>query len=46
MTTWNVARHDARENTVMGASWMHVDEIVRYEVRTMNGEHLVTLSSQ
>ncbi len=43
VTTWDVERHYARENTMMGASWMHPDEIVRYEVRTMDGEHLVTL---
>ncbi|MGI5461084.1 hypothetical protein ACQEWB_49625 [Streptomyces sp. CA-249302] len=46
VTTWDVERHDARENTMMGASSMHPDEIVRYEVRTMEGEHLVTLPVQ
>ncbi|WP_405765178.1 hypothetical protein [Streptomyces sp. NBC_01538] len=39
-------RHDARENTMMGASFVHPDEIVRYEVRAMEGEHLVTLPVQ
>ena len=46
VTTWNVARHDVRENTMMSASWMNPDEIVRYEAGTMDGEHLVMLSSQ
>ncbi|GHH17588.1 anti-sigma factor family protein [Streptomyces lanatus] len=43
VTSWSAAHHDARENTMTGASGMHSDEIVRYEVRTANGEHLVTL---
>ncbi|MER5936654.1 zf-HC2 domain-containing protein [Streptomyces sp. NPDC001928] len=43
VTSWSVAHHDARENTMKGASAMHSDEIVRYEVRTAGGEHLVTL---
>ncbi|MGC9543826.1 zf-HC2 domain-containing protein [Streptomyces sp. UG1] len=43
VTSWSAAHHDARENTMTGASAMHMDEIVRYEVRTADGEHLVTL---
>ncbi|MFI6007609.1 zf-HC2 domain-containing protein [Streptomyces sp. NPDC051243] len=43
VTSWHAADHDARENTMTGASAMHTDEIVRYEVRTAEGEHLVTL---
>ncbi|MFI7407600.1 zf-HC2 domain-containing protein [Streptomyces sp. NPDC049627] len=43
VTSWSAAHHDARENTMTGASAMHSDEIVRYEVRTAGGEHLVTL---
>ncbi|MER6425306.1 hypothetical protein [Streptomyces sp. NPDC001137] len=43
MTTWDLERHDARENTMMGPSSMHPDEIGRYLVRTMEGEHLVPL---
>ncbi|MBD0839789.1 MULTISPECIES: zf-HC2 domain-containing protein [unclassified Streptomyces] len=43
VTNWAVARHDARENTMMGAAALHPDEIARYEVRTADGEHLVTL---
>ncbi|MEV0170459.1 zf-HC2 domain-containing protein [Streptomyces sp. NPDC050803] len=43
VTSWTVARHDARENTMMGSAGLHPDEIARYEVRTTGGEHLVTL---
>ncbi|MFH0520728.1 zf-HC2 domain-containing protein [Streptomyces sp. M41] len=43
VTSWHAADHDARENTMRGASAMHTDEIARYEVRTSGGEHLVTL---
>lgn len=43
VTSWHAADHDTRENTMVGASTMHSDEVVRYEVRTMGGEHLVTL---
>ncbi|GAA4084558.1 zf-HC2 domain-containing protein [Streptomyces shaanxiensis] len=46
VTSWHAADHDARENTMTGASAMHSDEIVRYEVRTASGEHLVTLKPQ
>ncbi|GLW46461.1 membrane protein [Streptomyces sp. NBRC 14336] len=44
VTSWTVARHDARENTMMGAAAFHPDEIAHYEVRTADGEHLVTLA--
>jgi anti-sigma factor RsiW len=43
VTSWHGSDHDARANTMRGASAMHSDEIVRYEVRTAGGEHLVTL---
>ncbi|MFJ7074136.1 zf-HC2 domain-containing protein [Streptomyces sp. NPDC098781] len=43
VTSWSAAHHDARENTMTGASAMHADEIVRYEVRTADGQNLVTL---
>ncbi|MDC0766673.1 zf-HC2 domain-containing protein [Streptomyces sp. HD] len=46
VTSWSAAHHDARENTMMGASAMHSDEILRYEVRTADGDHLVTLPSR
>ncbi|WP_261720136.1 zf-HC2 domain-containing protein [Streptomyces sp. FZ201] len=44
VTSWTAARHDARENTMMGAAAFHPDEIAHYEVRTTDGEHLVTLA--
>jgi hypothetical protein len=43
VTTWNGSGHGSDKDTMMGAANMHPDEIVRYEVRTMEGEHLVTL---
>ncbi|GGQ67840.1 zf-HC2 domain-containing protein [Streptomyces pilosus] len=43
VTSWSVARHDARPNTMLSGSALHPDEIARYEVRTAQGEHLVTL---
>jgi anti-sigma factor RsiW len=46
ITSWTVSRHDARENTMMGAAAMHPDQIARYELRTADGAHLVTLKSQ
>lgn len=44
VTSWSAAHHDARENTMTGASTMHSDDVLRYEVRTRGGEHLVTLT--
>jgi hypothetical protein len=46
VTTWNVPRHDARELTMQGSSSLHPDQIARYEVRSSDGEHLVTLKSR
>jgi anti-sigma factor RsiW len=46
VTTWSVPRHDARPLVVNGSAARHVDEIVRYEVRTTDGERLVTLDSR
>jgi anti-sigma factor RsiW len=43
IATWVVPEHDARPNTMRGGSTMHPDQIVRYEVRTVEGDHLVTL---
>ncbi|MFC4505317.1 MULTISPECIES: zf-HC2 domain-containing protein [Streptomyces] len=43
VTSWNVPTHDARPNTMHGGAAMHPDEIIRYELRTADGEHLVTL---
>ncbi|AZP21826.1 zf-HC2 domain-containing protein [Streptomyces aquilus] len=46
VTTWSVPRHDARELTMQGSSSLHPDQIARYEVRSSDGEHLVTLKSR
>ncbi|MER7486817.1 zf-HC2 domain-containing protein [Streptomyces sp. NPDC126497] len=43
VTSWSVPRHDARPSTVLGGSALHPEDIVRYEVRTAEGESLVTL---
>ncbi|MXM64429.1 hypothetical protein GR925_13475 [Streptomyces sp. HUCO-GS316] len=45
VTSWNVPLHDARPNTMRGGAALHPDQIARYEVRTADGEHLVTLPS-
>ncbi|MFF7450223.1 MULTISPECIES: zf-HC2 domain-containing protein [unclassified Streptomyces] len=45
VTTWGVPRHDARALVMNGASSYHPDQIARYEVRTLDGERLVTLKS-
>ncbi|MFJ8630303.1 zf-HC2 domain-containing protein [Streptomyces sp. NPDC093568] len=44
VTSWSAAHHDARENSMTGASAMHAEEIAHYEVRTADGERLVTLN--
>ncbi|MFI7402475.1 zf-HC2 domain-containing protein [Streptomyces sp. NPDC049541] len=46
LTSWTVPSHDARPITMQGSSSMHTGEIARYELRTADGEHLVTLQSQ
>ncbi|MFJ6080497.1 zf-HC2 domain-containing protein [Streptomyces sp. NPDC092369] len=43
VTSWTVPDHDARPNTIQGSAAMHPDQIDHYEVRTADGEHLVTL---
>ncbi|MDN0198710.1 zf-HC2 domain-containing protein [Streptomyces sp. S.PNR 29] len=45
VTSWNVPHHDARPNMMQGGTTMHTDQILRYEVRTREGEHLVTLEA-
>ncbi|MFF4585073.1 zf-HC2 domain-containing protein [Streptomyces sp. NPDC001388] len=45
VTSWNVPLHDARPNTMKGGTAYHPDEVARYELRTAEGEHLVTLPS-
>ncbi|MEU1515034.1 zf-HC2 domain-containing protein [Streptomyces sp. NPDC005811] len=43
VTSWNVPLHDARPNTMKGGTAYHPEEVARYELRTAEGEHLVTL---
>lgn len=43
VTSWSVPRHDARPNTMTGGSALHPGEVDRYELRSADGEHLVTL---
>ena len=43
VTGWNATGHAAEDNTMMGSSTFHADQIDHYEVRTARGEHLVTL---
>ncbi|NEC88713.1 anti-sigma factor [Streptomyces sp. SID12501] len=45
LTNWKVPEHDARASTMMGASTLHPNQIDRYELRTTNGLHLVTLDA-
>ncbi|MFF3334579.1 zf-HC2 domain-containing protein [Streptomyces sp. NPDC002888] len=44
VTNWMVPRHDARPTTVQGGTDLHTDQILRYEIRSAEGEHLVTLA--
>jgi len=43
VTGWNGGGHATDENTMMGGSTFHANQIDHYEVRTSGGEHLVTL---
>ncbi|MGW1167094.1 zf-HC2 domain-containing protein [Streptomyces sp. NPDC001153] len=43
--TWMEPGHATRTFTTLGASTMHPDEIARYDVRTEDGQHLVTLQA-
>ncbi|KFG71260.1 zf-HC2 domain-containing protein [Streptomyces mutabilis] len=43
VTSWTVPGRDARPNTMRGGAALHADQIARYEVRTADGERLVTL---
>ncbi|MFD8306348.1 zf-HC2 domain-containing protein [Streptomyces sp. NPDC059690] len=45
VTSWTVPDHDARPITMRGSTAMHVAEIARYDLRTAQGEHLVTLDT-
>lgn len=40
---WHVPRHDARPNTMASGSTLHTGQVDRYELRSSDGEHLVTL---
>ena len=44
LTGWTVPSHDARPNTMHGSAALHPGQIDHYEVRTTDGEHLVTLT--
>jgi hypothetical protein len=43
VTGWNATGHATSDDTMMGSSTFHADQIDHYEVRTAGGEHLVTL---
>ncbi|AZM74072.1 zf-HC2 domain-containing protein [Streptomyces sp. KPB2] len=43
ITSWMVPGDEDRPHTVRGGAALHPDQIDRYEVRTADGEHLVTL---
>ncbi len=44
VATWSVPGHDARPHTLRGGAALRPDDIVRYEVRTTEGDRLVTLA--
>jgi len=43
VTTWTVPGHESNAITMQGHSSMHTGDIVQYEIRSAQGEHLVTL---
>ncbi|MGY1428194.1 zf-HC2 domain-containing protein [Streptomyces sp. MN12] len=43
VTSWMVPGRDDRPSTMRGGAALHTDQIARYEVRTADGERLVTL---
>ncbi|MBK3640319.1 MULTISPECIES: zf-HC2 domain-containing protein [unclassified Streptomyces] len=45
VTSWTVPDHDARPITMRGSTAMHIAEIARYDLRTAQGQHLVTLDA-
>ncbi|MEU6252430.1 zf-HC2 domain-containing protein [Streptomyces sp. NPDC047043] len=45
VTSWTVPAHEAHAITMQGSTAMHTSEIARYEIRTSDGEHLVTLKA-
>ncbi|MET7289197.1 zf-HC2 domain-containing protein [Streptomyces sp. NPDC005573] len=40
---WDIGAHETGTTTTTVGSWLHPDEIARYEVRTSDGQPLVTL---
>ncbi|MFJ8546002.1 zf-HC2 domain-containing protein [Streptomyces sp. NPDC093586] len=43
VTTWSVPGHDGRPDTLRGGAALRPGQTARYEVRTVDGERLVTL---
>ncbi|MGW0210818.1 zf-HC2 domain-containing protein [Streptomyces sp. NPDC003233] len=43
--TWMEPGHATRTFTALGSSTMHADDIARYDVRTMDGQHLVSVDA-
>ncbi|WP_330461109.1 zf-HC2 domain-containing protein [Streptomyces sp. NBC_00820] len=43
---WDIGTHDTGTTTATAGSWLHPDEIARYEVRTSDGQRLVTLRAR
>ncbi|WP_369252827.1 zf-HC2 domain-containing protein [Streptomyces sp. R41] len=45
VTSWMVAPHNGEATSMEGGAALQTEEISRFEVRTMDGKHLVTLKS-
>ncbi|MGX4688344.1 zf-HC2 domain-containing protein [Streptomyces sp. JNUCC 63] len=46
VTSWKVSAHDSRAHGMAGGTSMHPGEIDHFEVRTAQGQHLVTLKAR
>ncbi|MFE5393907.1 zf-HC2 domain-containing protein [Streptomyces sp. NPDC056568] len=46
VTSWNATGHGAGPSTMHGGAALHPDQIARYEVRTADGQRLVTLAAR
>ncbi|MEU9287994.1 zf-HC2 domain-containing protein [Streptomyces sp. NPDC048275] len=46
VTSWMGSAHDGAATTMQGGAALHSEEISRFEVRTTDGEHLVTVESR
>lgn len=46
VTSWMVPPHHGKATSMQGGAALQTEEISRYEVRTMDGKHLVTLKSR